>query len=103
MYRWMYGATLLASFAGNLTTSDFANFWIVNDKVYTAPSIIMSAFNGTIPAGHAGRHVFNKYLEDASRSGIAKDAAGIPAKHSQIFDNLLGTKLTMAQQGQQRS
>ena len=103
MYRWIYGATLLASFAGNLTTSDFANFWVVNDKVYTAPEIIMSAFKGSIPAGHAGHHVFQQYLEDASRSGIAKEAAGIPAKHSQIFDNLLSTKMTMAQMAQRRS
>lgn len=103
MYRWMYAATLLASFAGNLTMSDFANFWVVNDKVYTAPEIIIAAFKGSIPAGHAGHHVFTKYLEDASRSGIANSAASMPKKHSEIFDNLLATSLSMEEQSRRRS
>lgn len=103
MYRWIYAATLLASFAGNLTMSDFANFWVVNDKVYTAPEIIIAAFKGSIPAGHAGHHAFAKYLEDASKSGIAKSAASIPKKHSEIFDNLLSTSLSMEEQSRRRS
>ena len=62
-----------------------------------------NAGGGAVVSGHAGHHVFQQYLEDASRSGIAKEAAGIPAKHSQIFDNLLSTKMTMAQMAQRRS
>lgn len=104
MYRWIYAATLLASFAGNLTMSDFANFWVVNDKVYTAPEIIAAAFSGRMPAGDKGRKVFLKYLDDASKSGIASFAANIPQQHSAIFDQLLATsRAPMVAQGEQRS
>lgn len=104
MYRWIYAATLLASFAGNLTMSDFAQFWIVNNKIYTAPEIIEAAFKGQIPAGDKGHKVFLRYIDDASKSGIAVLAADIPQKHSEIFDQLLATsKASMWVQGQQRS
>lgn len=93
VYKWAYTSMILSSMMGNLTSSDFAYFLVINNQVYTMPKVLTAILNGSASFGKSNYpKTFSNYLENPAQSDLAKFQPSIAQQHSRIFDELLSNK-----------
>lgn len=106
VYKWAYTSMILSSMMGNLTSSDFAYFLVINNQVYTMPKVLTAILNGSASFGKSNYpKSFANYLENPAQSDLAKFQPSIAQQHSQIFDELLSNNKSQSMRAlaQQRS
>lgn len=90
VYKWAYTSMILSSMIGNLTSSDFSYFLVINNQVYTMPKVLTAILNGNALFGKSNYpKSFTNYLENPEQSDLAKFQPSIAQQHSRIFDELL--------------